>query len=1641
MVWVQFLWFLVTTVLSVALAPKPKGPTAAAIDDFQFPTAEEGRPIPVVFGTVDITGPNVLWFGALSVKAIRKRSGFSKVTVGYKYSLGFHLGLCHGPVDAVTQIDWAEKTAWTGNITSNGSASISANDLFGGEKREGGVSGTFDIMMGGSAQTANSYLTTAVGGVQPAYRGVLGLVWRGGYVGNTPYVKPLSVRVRRVLQGWYGTAWNTSTALIDGGMNGVHVLYETLTNPQWGMGISPALIDDTSFEAAADIAYAEGLGLNMMWSQAGTVEDFMQIVLNHIAGTLNLRNDTGKYELKLIRGGYDASLLDVYDESNVISLDDYQRVGWGETVNEVTLVYTDPDTKKQTSIVQQDLANIDAQGQRISSVVELKGLQNHALAQVVLARELATRSTPLSSIKLTVNRQAWLIPYGGLFKFSWSSDGRSIEEVVYRVTRIAKGTLQANAIKIEAVEDIYALGVSSYLTTVPSPGTPPGVDTPFDPADEDISVVSTSVTAPPAASPTPANGATYFIPAGTSPVPSGAWAGQGGRIAEWDAVTGTWEFSDVPNQTIVYDSSTEEFRMIVDGIAEQAPWTPSIPPLTEDTAPNFAEDYVVVFDTSAQAYRKVLGQNFAGNPDTKNPALVNSVTGGIWFGIEPVSQKPVWSRDGIHFWVETRNGEPTNELIYGPDNRYHGLAGVQIKRSNTKNLLRGWSSVTPTSWPIGGFSGGVNWTNMIEVLGNYYVWAKDFHVSAANPDYPFIARSTDNGVTFTEVGSNNLAKEFVLVDLHWIPEDSRWLAFGHLEDEVSVDVFEYRPRVYESTDLLTFTLLADLAPTPSTDSWTVNTVTVSGLNMLVGMTNTVGTVARLAYSTDGGDTWTQVSGWPSTSPALGIVSSTFDGTNWLVGGRDWVGRSTNLSSWAYETDIFGQDETIAPMKSYNGRTVMGLNGPALFRSAYTDDGQNFEFTSNLPEENKATLISYDDSNDLFDAKTVQERFEFGGGGTGGTATGYAQTLEYLWDIKTQRSGFPTGALPDYYHTHRVRGRGHVVDVTVLTDGSTDVPWRFSLYDAYTGEQMYDGVNAIRKNFGGVLEDVYQEYVGAPYFYAVGSLDGIPSEASVYKVQMSSLDYVETYQDLSFTSFYGAVKIGEHLYVSARDSSGWIIKLNADTLVEVDRFEFAPSSPTYLPGLLLTNTDDELWAINVAGPNGGAFRVNTTTGAVISDFVFAAGNVQDAEIVWNDDDDEWELWAASLSTGGIDPQLRCYRLVNGANTRTFTGLAFGDNGIGFQFKTALTRDGDFISWGMRDEVRVYALVPDPREGQAAIVGTTIFIEVDRADYDATYPGYFTHAEVREMDALETVATGDTVEETGAYVPVYEDATGKTRKILLSRLKAGAPVGQGASAARVYKNASQAIADTTLTALTWPVEAFDTDSYHSTSVNTSRFTAALAGKYEVSASVRWDSNTTGAREVYVVANGVTGTRIAGSVQAAAANLVQTVTAVVDLAASEYVEIYVRQDSGGSRDVTSLEQITCAAIVRVGVTAAPTILRGATWVRSSGDIALPVNDVHIRCPVKGVITGVDVSTIGGPGSCVIDVWKDTDANYPPVVGDSICASAKPTISAASKYSDTTLTGWTTAVAAGDWLVFHLESTSGFQAIFFQLRIQETQ
>ena len=125
----------------------------------------------------------------------------------------------------------------------------------------------------------------------------------------------------------------------------------------------------------------------------------------------------------------------------------------------------------------------------------------------------------------------------------------------------------------------------------------------------------------------------------------------------------------------------------------------------------------------------------------------------------------------------------------------------------------------------------------------------------------------------------------------------------------------------------------------------------------------------------------------------------------------------------------------------------------------------------------------------------------------------------------------------------------------------------------------------------------------------------------------------------------------------------------------------------------------------------------------------------------------------------------------------------------------------------------------------------------------------------------------------------------------------------------------------------------------------------------------------------------------------------------------------------------------------------------INITGDLTGPVGTINFLIDGGGsaIVAGIfgdiqipsaytitEVNVFGDQvGSIVIDIWKDTYANFPPTVADTITASAKPTLSSVIKSTDSTLTGWTTAIAAGDILRINVDSATTVTRVTLSLKV----
>jgi len=95
-------------------------------------------------------------------------------------------------------------------------------------------------------------------------------------------------------------------------------------------------------------------------------------------------------------------------------------------------------------------------------------------------------------------------------------------------------------------------------------------------------------------------------------------------------------------------------------------------------------------------------------------------------------------------------------------------------------------------------------------------------------------------------------------------------------------------------------------------------------------------------------------------------------------------------------------------------------------------------------------------------------------------------------------------------------------------------------------------------------------------------------------------------------------------------------------------------------------------------------------------------------------------------------------------------------------------------------------------------------------------------------------------------------------------------------------------------------------------------------------------------------------------------------------------------------------------------------------------------LRVDFRARITGSFIQEFDGTaGTIQLDVQKAQAGATPSFT--SIVASAPPAITSSGRYAaDNTLTGWTTDLARGDVLRFHITSVATFKRILFALRIR---
>lgn len=471
--------YAILFVASVLLAPKPEFESARpkGLGDIQAPTASEARAIPILWGTAELRGANVLWYGDLYVDEITDRvsTGWfssTSVTVGYRYYIGIHALLCYGPIDRFVWWEVNDKVLWEGSVspTSDDGNTIYIDDwfFFGPRGEGGGYRGTLRIYGGHPTQNPSSYLIDNVSPDIPAYVDIAHIVWEQGTIGESERLGRWAFRASRFPDN---LALDGSGHIIrgdadNGDANPAEVLYEILTDTVWGLSISPSEIDFDSFQTAGNTLATEQNGYSMLVDTITPAENVIKEVLRQIDGVL-YEDSNGKFYLTLARADYVIDDLPIFDESNIIEVKNFSRGSWTQTLNHVNVSYEDRNKEFiKTGAFSQDLANVATQNRHVRGDMEFPGIKHATTANEIAARELRGLSFPFAKVTLTVNRDGQALRPGDTIRFYWDKLGLS--NMVLRVGQIDQGEVLSGHVELECVQDIFQLAGTLYSDPVDS---------------------------------------------------------------------------------------------------------------------------------------------------------------------------------------------------------------------------------------------------------------------------------------------------------------------------------------------------------------------------------------------------------------------------------------------------------------------------------------------------------------------------------------------------------------------------------------------------------------------------------------------------------------------------------------------------------------------------------------------------------------------------------------------------------------------------------------------------------------------------------------------------------------------------------------------------------------------------------------------------------------------------------------------------------------------------------------------------------------------------------------------------------------------------------------------------------------------
>ena len=510
MIWVQLLMWVVSFVLTDYFRERLPSQTASGLGDFNIPTATEGRPVPIcVGGTVRFEAPNCIWYGdfaaverTLETGVIFKRDE----VIGFEYLLALQYALFKGPSAGITGV-WIGDDRVFDHVEDAGGipqmfVDVDRDDLFGGQDSGGGFVGRVRLHDGSETQGVSGFLATRLDPL-PAYTGLSYIMvtdiseTAGANIGESNQLRYIRVELQ-TFDDLAGTAGHpglgdslslgNDTHFIGPDLNPIVAAWDVWTNTRWGRGFGLSDVDIASFQAAAATVHAEGLGWTNIQDEQTTTGSIQDLIEQHVDGYIGPNPITGLIEVSLARPDYSIPALplviDVGMSANLLEVKQWDQGDWSNTKNRIRIRYTSRDKDwKETHAVETAAGNRIIQGRTVTQEVRFPGCHTVAVAQVIAAREKRGLSIPLQKGTILVNRTAYELRPGQVFRLT--SAQAEVVDLPVRVTKMSLGDTTRQSIELSVVEDIFGNEPATVAPTPPSDFVPPiQVVAPFLVADQ-----------------------------------------------------------------------------------------------------------------------------------------------------------------------------------------------------------------------------------------------------------------------------------------------------------------------------------------------------------------------------------------------------------------------------------------------------------------------------------------------------------------------------------------------------------------------------------------------------------------------------------------------------------------------------------------------------------------------------------------------------------------------------------------------------------------------------------------------------------------------------------------------------------------------------------------------------------------------------------------------------------------------------------------------------------------------------------------------------------------------------------------------------------------------------------------------------